>query len=72
MTAALSTLAFLATMWMLVIVGAWVLEQSGSKIAAALKGRSAAPTLTTTPMRLRHRERGRKAIHATPRLSAAA
>lgn len=72
MTAALSTLAFLTTMWMLVVVGAWVLEQSGSKIAAALKGRSVAPSLTTPPMRLRHRERDRKAYRATPRLSAAA
>ena len=72
MTAALSTLAFLTTMWLLVVVGAWVLEQSGSKIVAALKGRSAAPTLATTPIRLRHRERERKAYRVTPRLSAAA
>ena len=72
MTAAFGTLAFLSTMWMLVVVAAWVLEQSGSKIVAALKGRSIAPTLFTAPMRLRHRERGRTAIHATPRLRAAA
>ena len=38
MIAALGTLAFLATLWMLVVVGAAVLEDSGAKIAAALKG----------------------------------
>ena len=34
----LGTLAFLATLWLLVVVGAAVLEESGAKIAAALKG----------------------------------
>ena len=72
MIAAFATLVFLTAMWMLVVVGARVLEENGSKIVAALKGRSAAPTLTTPPMRLRHRERERKAYRATPRLSAAA
>ena len=38
MTAALSTLPFLATLWLLVVLGASVLEESGAKIAAALKG----------------------------------
>jgi hypothetical protein len=38
MTAALGTLAFLATLWLLVVLGAAVLEESGAKIAAALKG----------------------------------
>ena len=38
MIAALGTLAFLATLWLLVVVGAAVLEESGAKIAAALKG----------------------------------
>jgi hypothetical protein len=38
MTAALGTLPFLATMWLLVVLGARVLEESGAKIAAALKG----------------------------------
>ena len=40
MIAALGTLAFLATLWLLVVVGAAVLEESGAKIAAALKGKS--------------------------------
>jgi hypothetical protein len=38
MTAALGTLPFLATLWLLVVLGAAVLEESGAKIAAALKG----------------------------------
>ena len=41
MIAALGTLAFLATLWLLVVVGAAVLEESGAKIAAALKGKPA-------------------------------
>ena len=40
MIAALGTLAFLATLWLLVVVGAAVLEESGAKIAAALKGKT--------------------------------
>ena len=43
MTAALATLPFLATLWLLVVVGARVLEESGAKIAAALKGRPLHP-----------------------------
>jgi hypothetical protein len=38
MTLALGTLPFLATLWLLMVVGAAVLEESGAKIAAALKG----------------------------------
>ncbi len=40
MIAALGTLAFLATLWLLVVLGAAVLEESGAKIAAALTGES--------------------------------
>jgi len=39
MTAVLGTLPFLATLWLLVVLGARVLEESGGKIAAALKGK---------------------------------
>ena len=42
MNAALGTLPFLATLWLLVVLGAAILEESGAKIAAALKGHSAA------------------------------
>ena len=38
MIAILGTLPFLATIWLLVVLGAKVLEESGAKIAAALKG----------------------------------
>ena len=38
MSAALGTLPFLATLWLLVVLGGQVLEESGAKIAAALKG----------------------------------
>lgn len=37
----LGTLPFLATLSLLVVLGAKVLEESGAKIAAALKGSSA-------------------------------
>ena len=42
MIAAFGTLAFLATLWLLVVVGASVLEESGAKIVAALKGETPA------------------------------
>jgi hypothetical protein len=38
MIAALGTLPFLATLWLLVVLGARVLEEDGGKILAALKG----------------------------------
>ena len=40
MTAVLGTLPFIATLWLLVVLGAAVLEESGAKIVAALKGNS--------------------------------
>jgi hypothetical protein len=39
MTAALGTLPFLATLWLLWVLGASVLEESGPKIVSALKGK---------------------------------
>jgi hypothetical protein len=56
MIAPLGTLAFLATLWLLVVVGAAVLEESGAKIAAALKGR---PAHRPVPVPLRVRARAR-------------
>jgi hypothetical protein len=41
MIAALGTLPFLATLWLLVVLGVRILEESGAKIAAALKGKPA-------------------------------
>jgi hypothetical protein len=49
MTAAMGTLAFLATLWLLVVVGASILEENCAKIASALKGepvRKSAPGVT--------------------------
>ena len=57
MTAALGTLIFLTAIWLLVVVGAAVLEESGAKIAAALKGRPAADRLALAPVRVRGRAR---------------
>jgi hypothetical protein len=57
MTAALGTLPFLATLWLLVVVGAQVLEESGAKIAAALKGQPVQPpSLQTGQIRMRLRK----------------
>ena len=56
MIAALGTLAFLATLWLLVVVGASVLEESGARIAAALKGKPAfQPSVAPVRVRARHR-----------------
>jgi hypothetical protein len=71
MIAALGTLAFLATLWMLVVVGAAVLEESGAKIAAALKGKPAQSPIRV-PVRVRARPRLQKPMRATARLRAAA
>ena len=72
MTAALVTFTFLATLWMLIVVGAAVLEQSGGKILAALKGRRTAHVVTRT-VRVRFpRYRPERPLHASARLRAAA
>jgi hypothetical protein len=46
MIAALGTLPFLATLWLLVVLGARTLEESGAKIAAALKGEPVRPPVS--------------------------
>ncbi|GAA3887790.1 hypothetical protein GCM10022276_03550 [Sphingomonas limnosediminicola] len=70
MIAALGTLAFLATLWLLVVVGAAVLEESGGRIAAALKGNVQQDV--AVPVRLRSRPRLQQPMRAKPRLRAAA
>lgn len=67
MIAAFATLAFLATLWLLVVVGAAVLEESGAKIAAALKGHSRIGRMTYAPARLRPRTRLQAPLRARPR-----
>jgi len=72
MTAALGTLVFLTTLWMIVVVGAAVLEESGAKIAAALKGKPLRqPVMQTRTVRIRMRHSPR-IMRAEPRMRAAA
>ena len=66
MIAALGTLAFLTTLWLLVVVGAAVLEESGAKIAAALKGKPF-PRPVVAPVRMRTRTRLSRPMRAAPR-----
>ena len=73
MIAALGTLTFLATLWLLVVVGAAVLEESGAKIAAALKGPTKfQPSTVLVPVRMRLRARVKAPMRAEPRWRAAA
>ena len=75
MIAALGTLAFLATLWLLVVIGARVLEESGAKIAAALKGarpRRPIAMAFTVPARVRSRPRPQPAMRARAEWRAAA
>ena len=72
MIAAFGTLLFLATLWLLVVVGAMVLEESGGRIAAALKGEPLRQSLFAAPVRLRPRPRLEKPMRAGARWRAAA
>jgi len=71
MIAAFGTLAFLATLRLLVVVGAAVLEESGAKIAAALKGEHRRQSLYIAPIRVRVR-RSAKPMCATAKWRVAA
>ncbi len=73
MIAALATLVFLTTLWMLVVVGAAVIETSGGKILAALKGRILSPSVATRPVQVRHqRYLPQRAVRIRARQRAAA
>ncbi len=72
MSAVLGTLPFLATLWLLVVLGARVLEESGAKIAAALKGKPLRrPLAEGRSLRIRIR-RQQAPMYAAPRWRAAA
>ena len=72
MIAALGTLVFLSTLWLLVVAGAAVFEESGAKIAAALKGRPLhQPVMQGRTVRIRMRHSPR-VMRAEPRWRAAA
>ena len=66
MLAPLGTLAFLATLWLLTVIGAAVLEESGAKIAAALKGKPLHRP-AVAPVRMRTRPRLQRPMRAVPR-----
>jgi hypothetical protein len=66
MIAPLGTLAFLATLWLLVVLSSRVLEESGAKIAAALNGKQAYREVAV-PVRARARSRVQQPMRARPR-----
>ena len=70
-TAVLGTLPFVATLWLLVVLGAAILEESGAKIAAALKGQSASRTAPVS-RRMNSRVTGRRSTRLETRWRAAA
>ena len=72
MIAALGTLVFLATLWLLVVVGAAVLEESGAKIVAALKGVQDRPAMASVSVRVRARPRLQQPMRVTASWRAAA
>ena len=76
MLAPLATLAFLATLWLVVVTMAGMFGTSGSRIAAALRGNSPlaviAPQLRPAPVRISQRARPIRVLRAQPRLRAAA
>lgn len=73
MIAALATLFFLTTLWMLVVAGAALFEKSGGKIRAALARQAIAAPFAARAVRLRYSsarlERPRSIM---PRMRAAA
>jgi len=72
MIAALATLPFLATLWLLAVLGAQTLEESGAKIAAALKGRAVQPNVAVGTMRLKIRSGHRPVARPAQQWRAAA
>ena len=75
MLAPLATLAFLVTLWLIGSIAVQMLEESGSKILAALKGRSmlaTAPMLPPVSVRFSARPRVQRPLRAQPQLRAAA
>ena len=73
MTAVLGTLPFIATLWLLVVLAAAVLEENGAKIVAALKGEPKHPLFRgQAPARLRARTNGVAPMRASVEWRAAA
>ncbi len=57
MLAALATLAFFATIWLIATIAMQTLSESGGKIVAALKGRSILAQPAPAPVTLRYSQR---------------
>jgi hypothetical protein len=75
MLAPLATLAFLATIWLVVMIGAEMLGTNGRKVLMALKGRSllaTAPSIRPVAVRVSQRARPQRALRAQPQYRAAA
>ena len=75
MLAPLAALAFLATIWLVAIIGAPMLGASGRKIVMALKGRSllaTPPSFRPVALRVSLRARPQRTLRAQPRFRAAA
>jgi hypothetical protein len=73
MTAVLGTLPFIATLWLLVVLAAAVLEQNGAKIVVALKGEPKHPSFRgQAPARPRARTNGVAPMRANVEWRAAA
>ena len=77
MLAPFATLAFLGTIWLLAWIALELLEGSGAKVIAALRGQSmlAQPPQSVRPVTVRYRPRSesvRRPVHVQPEWRAAA
>lgn len=72
MIAALGTLPFLGTLWLLIVLGARVLEEDGGKILAALKGTPPPLPANDDGVRCRNRARAPRLRPASVEWRAAA
>jgi hypothetical protein len=75
MLAALATLAFLSTLWLIGVLAVQTVAESRTTILAALRGHSllaTKPAIAPVRMRLTQRGRAQRPMRAQPRLRAAA
>ena len=75
MLAPVASLAFLFTLWLVVVVVAQMLGHNGAKLLAALHGRSvlaAEPSIRPVAVRVSQRARPQPALRAQAQLRAAA
>jgi hypothetical protein len=72
MIAILGTLPFIATLWLVIVIAAAVLDESGAKIAAALKGEHLQEPRVMIERRYRTRKPAQAPRAASAELRAAA